>query len=356
MPRSAHVGPTSRSGSTATTAHRATCRSSDGYPVFDASRSTCTTSIGSTNSNAASAGAPGTGRLRSERPEHPLQGHRHTREPEIGATRSKKPDMAPARPVPGSAEAVRRRSVQEHRGHRGTHRTRGPDPAFRDDAGSALRPDRSPSSGHWTSSWVASDRWTARSARRRSSTSSLWQIRTFEAIEDLGDFPGFQHLFLQSLPLVTRFPDMSRSANLRRIELMNMKGLRDFTSIERAPRAEGVQPVRRPTATARGPHPRPTQRQPRAGRCLVRKPSAQRSLPRVAVGVRQAAMDRARALQLRLEPGRRPCGHYGGHAPRLGRESTSTTHHGLDGLPRTVTSPRSRWGTTPDLFGRLVAR
>ena len=63
----------------------------------------------------------------------------------------------------------------------------------------------------------------------------LWQIRTFEAIEELGDFPGLQHLFLQSLPLVTRFPDMSRSANLRRIELMNMKGLRDFSSIEPLP-------------------------------------------------------------------------------------------------------------------------
>lgn len=63
----------------------------------------------------------------------------------------------------------------------------------------------------------------------------LWQVRTFDTIEGLGDFPGLQHLFLQSLPLVTRFPDMSRSANLRRIELMNMKGLRDFTSIEQLP-------------------------------------------------------------------------------------------------------------------------
>jgi hypothetical protein len=62
----------------------------------------------------------------------------------------------------------------------------------------------------------------------------LWQIRSFDdGIEGLSDFPGLQHLFLQSLRLVTRFPDMSRSERLRRIDLMNVKGLRDFTTIER---------------------------------------------------------------------------------------------------------------------------
>lgn len=65
----------------------------------------------------------------------------------------------------------------------------------------------------------------------------LWQIRKFDhGIEGLSDFPGLQHLFLQSLPLVTRFPDMAGSENLQRIELMNLKGLRDFTTIEWLPR------------------------------------------------------------------------------------------------------------------------
>lgn len=65
----------------------------------------------------------------------------------------------------------------------------------------------------------------------------LWQIRGFGdvAAEGLCDLPGLQHLYLQSLPNVTFFPDMAVSENLRRITLINMKGLRDLETLEHLP-------------------------------------------------------------------------------------------------------------------------
>jgi hypothetical protein len=64
----------------------------------------------------------------------------------------------------------------------------------------------------------------------------LWQIRGLEdAVEGLCDLPGLRFLFLQSLPRVARFPDMIRSEHLRRIQLINLKRLRDFTTLEHLP-------------------------------------------------------------------------------------------------------------------------
>jgi hypothetical protein len=66
----------------------------------------------------------------------------------------------------------------------------------------------------------------------------LWQVRGLRDIDVVGTLPGLQNLFVQSLPHVERFPDLSESAALRRIVVENLKGLSDFTALETAPALE----------------------------------------------------------------------------------------------------------------------
>lgn len=63
----------------------------------------------------------------------------------------------------------------------------------------------------------------------------LWQIRGLSEINVVSSLVGLQNLFLQSLPRIEALPSLKESRALRRITLMNMKGLRDFTELERAP-------------------------------------------------------------------------------------------------------------------------
>jgi hypothetical protein len=66
----------------------------------------------------------------------------------------------------------------------------------------------------------------------------LWQIRELSSIEIVAQLPGLQNLFLQSLPRIKAVPSLRASRALRRVELMNMKGLRDFSELEWAPGLE----------------------------------------------------------------------------------------------------------------------
>ncbi len=66
----------------------------------------------------------------------------------------------------------------------------------------------------------------------------IWQARGLESIDIVGRLPGLQNLFLQSLPHVQSFPPMAGARALRRIRLLNMKGLHDFTALEWAPALE----------------------------------------------------------------------------------------------------------------------
>lgn len=66
----------------------------------------------------------------------------------------------------------------------------------------------------------------------------MWQVRDLRDVGIVGDLPGLQNLFLQSLPHVAAFPGLSRSRALRRISVENLKGLRDFTALASAPALE----------------------------------------------------------------------------------------------------------------------
>jgi hypothetical protein len=66
----------------------------------------------------------------------------------------------------------------------------------------------------------------------------LWQIRGLSDVRIVAALPGLQNLFLQSLPQVTRFPSLRDAAHLRRVLLINMKGLSDFSGLEWAPALE----------------------------------------------------------------------------------------------------------------------
>lgn len=63
----------------------------------------------------------------------------------------------------------------------------------------------------------------------------LWQIRGLSDIGVVGDMPGLQNLFLQSLPQVKRLPSVDGLQSLRRLVLQNMKGITDLGPLERAP-------------------------------------------------------------------------------------------------------------------------
>lgn len=63
----------------------------------------------------------------------------------------------------------------------------------------------------------------------------LWQIRGFTAVDAISSLTGLQSLFLQSLPNVPSMPDLTANEQLRRVILMNLKGMTDFGALERAP-------------------------------------------------------------------------------------------------------------------------
>jgi hypothetical protein len=54
----------------------------------------------------------------------------------------------------------------------------------------------------------------------------LWRIRGFSDASMVGRLPHLRHLFMQTLPQVTRLPDFGEARSLRRIELETMKGIR----------------------------------------------------------------------------------------------------------------------------------
>ena len=66
----------------------------------------------------------------------------------------------------------------------------------------------------------------------------LWRISGLSDVSPVGSLPYLRHLFLQTLPKVTRLPDFSEARSLRRIELETMKGVRDLHPIATAPALE----------------------------------------------------------------------------------------------------------------------
>ncbi len=66
----------------------------------------------------------------------------------------------------------------------------------------------------------------------------LWQVRDLRSIDVAGTLPGLQNLFLQSLPQVESFPELTYASALRRITVENLKGLHDFAWLERSPALE----------------------------------------------------------------------------------------------------------------------
>ena len=68
----------------------------------------------------------------------------------------------------------------------------------------------------------------------------LWQIRGLADLSVISDLPGLQNLFLQSLPQVTTLPALDSLHELRRIVLENMKGIRDLAALETAPALEDL--------------------------------------------------------------------------------------------------------------------
>jgi hypothetical protein len=66
----------------------------------------------------------------------------------------------------------------------------------------------------------------------------LWQVRDLRDIDVVSTLPDLQNLFLQSLPHIEAVPQLRDSAGLRRVVIENLKGLRDFTALETAPALE----------------------------------------------------------------------------------------------------------------------
>jgi hypothetical protein len=63
----------------------------------------------------------------------------------------------------------------------------------------------------------------------------LWQIRELSDIDVISYLPGLQNLFLQSLPRIRALPALEKAQRLRRVLIENMKGLSDFRALEWAP-------------------------------------------------------------------------------------------------------------------------
>jgi len=66
----------------------------------------------------------------------------------------------------------------------------------------------------------------------------LWQIRELRDVSIIGELPGLQYLFLQSLPHIESLPSLVNARALRRIVLQNLKSLHEFSSLETAPALE----------------------------------------------------------------------------------------------------------------------
>jgi hypothetical protein len=66
----------------------------------------------------------------------------------------------------------------------------------------------------------------------------VWRVKGLAEVDVAGQLPGLQYLFLQALPAVEQLPSFARSRALRRVHLQGMRGLRDVSSLARAPALE----------------------------------------------------------------------------------------------------------------------
>lgn len=66
----------------------------------------------------------------------------------------------------------------------------------------------------------------------------VWQVRELHGVDVVSALPGLRYLFLQSLPHIAAFPSLGESKALRRVVVVNLKGLRDFGALEEAPALE----------------------------------------------------------------------------------------------------------------------
>jgi hypothetical protein len=66
----------------------------------------------------------------------------------------------------------------------------------------------------------------------------LWQVSKLSNIDFISELKTIQNLFLQSLPLITKFPDLIKCEKLKRIYLENMKSLKDLSGIKNAKNLE----------------------------------------------------------------------------------------------------------------------
>ncbi len=67
---------------------------------------------------------------------------------------------------------------------------------------------------------------------------SIWQVRGLSDVGVIGELPGLQYLYLQSLPRVHSLPALTRCTQLRRVMLINTRGLRDLSPLQLAPALE----------------------------------------------------------------------------------------------------------------------
>ena len=66
----------------------------------------------------------------------------------------------------------------------------------------------------------------------------ICRVSRMTDLEFVSSLGGLQHLSLQDLPHIGGLPDLSRMTALRKISLENLKGLRDVSAMEAAPRLE----------------------------------------------------------------------------------------------------------------------
>jgi len=66
----------------------------------------------------------------------------------------------------------------------------------------------------------------------------IWQVRELNHVDIIADLPKLQNLFLQSLPLIKSLPQLAKAMFLRRMVLENLKGMQDFSAVEKAPTLE----------------------------------------------------------------------------------------------------------------------
>ena len=66
----------------------------------------------------------------------------------------------------------------------------------------------------------------------------LWQVRGLEDVSVISELSALQNLFLQNLPRVASLPPLERNRDLRRIVLQNLRGLRDLSTLQSAPALE----------------------------------------------------------------------------------------------------------------------